>query len=101
MRSRERQPALEKGGADELVDRVVAADVLAQACRAPLPVEERRRVEPARRLEDGLGIAKHLRACACTSSARHRRPTGQRERALRARTASIETLPHTPQLELT
>ena len=51
------QPPRQKLRADELVHRVVAADVLAQSDELTLGREEARGVEPARLLEHGLAAS--------------------------------------------
>ena len=56
-RARERQQPVEKGAADHLVQRVVAADVLADAQQLALGGEEPGRVQPARCLEGRLCLA--------------------------------------------
>ncbi len=57
----ERQPPGEDLGADELVERVVATDVLADVQDATVPVEEARGVETARRVERRLSRPERVR----------------------------------------
>src|SRR5215469_7970881 len=52
----ERHPVGEDHVADHLVHRIVAADVLAEDDETPFGVEETRRVEPARLVEDWLRL---------------------------------------------
>ena len=72
-----REPARERPGADELVDRVVTADVLAQLDELATRREEGCGMEAARRLEDGLGGPHHARH-GLQHGAADRRTGGQR-----------------------
>ena len=54
MPSLQRERAFEQRGADELVERVVTADVLARAAQRAARVEQRRRVQAAGGFEDAL-----------------------------------------------
>src|SRR5215211_2601916 len=54
---RERQPVFQKRPSDELVRRVVTADVLSERDQVALLVEERRRVQATRRVEESLRFA--------------------------------------------
>jgi hypothetical protein len=53
---RERQPAFQQRPPDELVRRVVTADVLPERDEVPLRVEERRGVQAAGRVEEPLRL---------------------------------------------
>ena len=56
-RARERQQPVEERAADDLVERVVAADVLATQSSSPVGGEEPGGVQPAGRLECRLRVA--------------------------------------------
>ena len=57
----QRQPVLEQGPADHLVDRVVPTHVLAHHKQVPLAVHERGRMHPAGAGEDGLAAGELAR----------------------------------------
>ena len=73
----ERQPPRQHLAADELVERVVAADILAQLEELAIGGEQPGRVEPPGRLEHRLGRAQTVRQRQ-DHLARHHRPRRQR-----------------------
>ena len=91
---REREETGEERPADDLVDRVVTADVLAHAQELALRVEEARRVQTARRSERSLRLEQPL-------GKRRRRARRESSSSLSTRgaatsTASIAPFPQTP-----
>src|SRR5829696_8965405 len=58
---RQRQPALQKRPADELVRGVVPSDVLPERDELSFLIEERRRVQAARRVEEPLRLPEFVR----------------------------------------
>jgi hypothetical protein len=77
-----RQLAREEGGADQLVDRVVAADIFAEKHEIALGVEECGSVKAAGAIEDGLLATEDFREAMDDGGIDDRRILGQYRTAL-------------------
>ena len=95
----ERQLAAHQRVPDELVERVVAADVLAQRDDRARRIEQARRMQTTRLLEHGL-LRLQGRGEPPERLAAHPKIDGADVVLPCTATASIEALPQTPQLDV-
>ena len=94
----QRRAAGEELGADQFVQGVVPADVLAQGQQVAAGVEQRRGVQAAGAIEDGLRRPQRLGQTVDHRASTTGRPSDRRWRA-ETRSASSDALPQTPQLD--
>ena len=85
-------------GADQLIERIVSADIFPERLQIAIKVEECRRVQPTGALEDRLRAAQAPGNRLITSASTGLR-SGARRTAGRTRIDSSDVLPHTPQLD--